>query len=462
MARVGAVPFFAVVVVASLAACLEAPPKDVVDGIQQPLPDVRPQVPVDLVDPLLLNHDHADAKLHKYAYDVTLLNQHPLGGNLAKSSGAHVVDVQANHLFVGAYGATVDTEGGLYIFDLKTPAKPALVGQVRIPGNLGGDRSMEASDDGNWVALGTEPFDCAGHLNPFAPGLFLIDARDKSAPKIVDYVPGSVHSLTIHRIKGDDYVMGAITSGDQQNIYKIDKAATPPNLVPVGRVSVGHDSAAYDDPVLGKPLLYATGGGSLNIFDLSNPSSPPKIGNWTIPADERAGHYVHAIAVDWVEGRRVVAFESEDWALKTSPVWILDATDLTDIDKLATWTNPGAKAAGAEEGELTFSTHNPRMENGILYLAHYHGGVWFVNVSTLALARAPETMGYYIPHNDNGGFVPRSGEGAYPKPNICGFDLNDVPNVFDVEVKDGIVYAADLHTGVYTLRYDDSVGQLKP
>jgi hypothetical protein len=79
--------------------------------------------------------------------------------------------------------------------------------------------------------------------------------------------------------------------------------------------------------------------------------------------------------------------------------------------------------------------------------------MWMLNVSSIRQAMAPEILGYYLPHNDNGGFVPRSAEGTYPKPNSCGFELDEVPIVFDLEVKDGIVYAADLHTGLYVLEY---------
>ncbi|MBI2078634.1 MAG: hypothetical protein HYT80_09755 [Euryarchaeota archaeon] len=462
MGRVRALPLALLVSTMAFSACLEEA-KEKVDDLLPDLPPVRPQVPADLVDPLVLNHDHASAKLHNLAYDMKLLAHHPLGGNLAKSSGAHALDIQAGYLFVAAYGASVDVDGGLYIFDLKNPEKPNLVGQLRLPGNLGGDRSMEATDDGNWVALGTEPFDCAGHLNPFAPGLFLIDTRDKTRPLVADFLPGTVHSVTVHRVKNVDYVFSAGTTVvESGNIYRISVSPTRSQLLTVGRVSISHDSVAYDDPVLGIPLLYATAGG-FSVYDISDPRSPKQVGKWAPPGDEGKGHYSHQMAVDWVEGRRVVVYESEDWGTAVSPVWIVDATDLGAMEKLGMWTNPGQKAAGAGEStELIYSTHNPRIESGILYLSHYHGGVWLVNVSTLRQAEAPETMGYYLPHNDNGGFVPRSGEGAYPKPNICQFDLDDVPNVFDVEVQNGIVYAADVHTGVYTLRYDDSIGQVKP
>ena len=448
---------------AFLAGCLEGEKKDVVDDVKD---IIKKGLPPDFVDPLLLNHDHTDVKLHNLAYNMEELSHHPLGGSNLKSSGAHAVDVQNGWLFVATYGAQVDVDGGVWIFNLSNPAKPALTGRVQWPGPMGGDRSMEATDDGNWIVLGTEPADCAGHVNPFAPGIMLVDARDKARPQVVDYLPGSTHSLTIHRVKDDDYVFATYGLGgtNQFNVFKIDKTASPkPKLTGVGNVQIRHDSAAFDDPLLGIPILYSANVADLVAYDISNPAAPKKLGTWALTRDEAANHYVHAVSMQLVEGARILALESEDWRNNPSPVWILDATDFNDIQRIGNWTNPGKKAANAGQGrstptsgfdgQLTFSTHNPRLEDGIVYFAHYHGGIWALNVSNLAFAADPQIEGYYLPHDNNGGFVPRSSEGTYPKPNLrCGFELTQIPIVFDVEVQDGYVYAADLHTGLYTVK----------
>lgn len=453
----------AILVLAVLAGCLEG---------SEPGPTTSPTptptgLPADFADPFLMAHDHSNAALHKLAWGMKLHSHHALGGSSVKSSGAHAVDVQNGYLFVATYGAAADVDGGVWIFDLKDPRKPVLVGTLRLPGNLGGDRSMEATDDGNWIVLGTEATDCAGHTNPFAPGLYLIDARDKTRPVIADYIPDSgIHSVIVHKIKGEDYAF--VLGLDNQNIVKINRAGPKPVMERVGSILIGHDGAAYDDPLLGVPLFYsATAQKNLFISDVSDPSKPVRIGTWSLSDDESKDHYVHAVSVDWIEGQRIITLESEDWKSKPSPVWILNATDLKQIDRIANWTNPGKKPANAGDtsappngdqrfaGELTFSTHNPRMENGRVYLAHYHGGVWILNVSSLAKARAPEILGYYLPHDNNGGFQARSAEGAYPKPPaLCDFKLNEIPIVFDLEVQDGIVYAADLHTGLYVVELD--------
>lgn len=403
------------------------------------------------------NHDHSLASIHALSYNTESYFHHPLGGNVVKSSGAHAVDIQAGHLFVAAYGASADADGGVWIFDLKDPKKPVLVGTFRLPGNLGGDRSMEVTEDGKWILLGTEATDCAGHVSLTPAGLYLIDARDKSKPVVADFVASSgVHSVIVKRIGGTDYVF-ALMGG--KNIHKIVLSGAKPTLEAVGSVSIGHDGAIYDDPILKAPILYAADGNQvLRIYNVSNPAAPTKIGEWA----PEPGHYVHAAVVEFLEGQRIIIVESEDWLGTPSPMWIINGTDIAHPELIGTWVNPGNKPANAGlpgspslgrfGGQLIFSTHNPRIERGIVYLTHYHGGIWFLNVSAPSQWISPHVMGYYLPHNDNGGFVPRSGEGAYPKPNAyCGFDLNQLPLAFDVEVKDGIAYVADLHTGIYAV-----------
>jgi hypothetical protein len=91
------------------------------------------------------------------------------------------------------------------------------------------------------------------------------------------------------------------------------------------------------------------------------------------------------------------------------------------------------------------------VENQTIWLTHYHAGVWKLDVSSAAKLAQPQVAGYYLPHVDTG-LRAQSSHGAYPAPNICNFPLTEIPNVFDLEVRDGIVYAADLHTGLYVLR----------
>jgi hypothetical protein len=400
-------------------------------------------------DPMGQEHDHSDVTLHTNSYQLTMTDHQPLAGSATHSSGAHALDVEAGWLFAAVYGGTADVEGGVFIFNVSDPLHQQQVGRYRFPGALGGDRSMEATPDASFVVLGTEPVDCAGHVAPAGPGLWLLDVRDKANPVAVDYLPEAtgVHSVTIHRIGGEDYVFGLMPG---QNVVHIDKSRPKPRLVPIAELPIGHDSAVMDDPLLaGKTLLYASNGGAgFDIWDVSNPAQPTKVAGWNIPNRPAGKYYIHTGAVAFIDGRRIAVVTSEDWGDYPSALWVLDATDLHAIDTISNWSAPGDHPADG----LRYSMHNPRFDGSTLILAYYHGGVWALDLGTQAKREHPLVVGQYEPNVSNG-WKPQPTDTHAVSDAQCGkFNLADAPLVFDVEVGNGAIYAADLPTGLYTLK----------
>lgn len=438
------------------------------------------------VDPFILGHDHADAGLHDLAFHTQKLSHHGLGGDRDTPSGAHVLAIAEDWLFVGAWGPLVGDQGGVWIFDVREPAQPQLVSHLPFLGHVAGDRSLAVTPDASWVVFGTEAMSCGNQLNPFQPGLFLIDARDKTKPQVTDYRPArGIHSVSVGRVDGQDYsvslfsfVPGTVASRVPQanqlanNIHRIDPGTG--KFVDVGKVPIGHDTRIEQDALLGKPLLYVANVTDLSVYDFSNPADVKRLGRWA-PAGmdatyETGDHYIHAIDVDVVEGRRILVTESEDLGGKPSPVWILDATELDAMDHLATWVNPArAPAQGDVKGDgvttttsALFSTHNPRIVDGRIYLSHYHAGAWILDVSTLGRALSPQVLGYFLPDENNGGYKP-SKTSLHSLPvgygPICygGLEFANIPDVHDVEYHDGVLYVADSTTGLYAVQYDPTV-----
>lgn len=391
-------------------------------------------------------HDHRDLAAHVNAYGFELTDHHPLAGSPTHAAGAHALDLKGGYLFAAVYGGEADTEGGFFVFDASDPEHPKQVGRYRFAGPLGGDRSMEATEDAAYVVLGTESVDCAGHVNPFAPGLYLVDVRDKTNPLPISYFPArGIHSVTIHRIGGEDYVF-TVSAG--QNVYHIDKTLPQARLVPIGELPIGHDSVIIDDEDLGIPILYASNGGAgFEMWDVSDPANPEKLAAWNIP-DRGDKYYIHTGAAQTIDGRRIVVVTSEDWEDYPSALWVLDATDLEFIETLGTWENPGAHGADG----LRFSMHNPRFLDDTLVLAHYHGGVWALDLSTRAAQERPIVVGQYMP-TESTGWQGGATKTTIVSDRLCGaFNLGDTPLAFDVENGDGVVYVADMATGLYTLK----------
>lgn len=398
-------------------------------------------------DPMGQDHDHSDASLHGAAWNFEQVAQHPIAGSKGHSAGAHALDYKNGFLFVAAYGGDADAEGGVFIFDAKDPASPQLVGRLRLPGSLGGDRSLEATDDAEYAVLGTEPLTSLGHVSPTPAGIYLIDVKDKASPRIVGFANTGTfgaHSITIHRINGKDYVFVGAANG--RNVFEIQRSPLP-MLVTIGERPIGHDAIVVDDPLLGKPLLYAANGGAgFEAYDVSDPAKPLKVLAWNIP-DREDRYYVHHSAVQFIEGRRIVVVESEDWEDYPSPLWVLDATDFEDVQVLGNWSNPGAHAAE----DLRYSLHNPVFMGDKLVVAHYHGGVWALDLSTPEKRANPPVVGVFLPSEPAGAPAKPVGYAVMQRLGRS-FAVTDVPMTMDVKVVGDYVYAADLHTGVYALK----------
>jgi hypothetical protein len=449
-----------VLMAAVFAGCIAA------DDGADPLPAV-PEVDLDaFLSPILLDHDHSDPALHDLAWNMVRTGGRLLPAGDRGHAAPHALDVKGDLLFVSAWAPTLDGVAGLYIFDLAAdPADPPLVGSWTTFGGGAGDRNMEATADGRFVVMSFEARDCAGNLNPVVPGMYLIDASDPTAPVQVDFVPVrdpslGHHSITIYSSDAGDFVYHG--AGDRQ-LYRIDRAAG--KLVLVGEFMSGHDSAIFWDPLGERMLLLSADVSALTIQDLSDPAAPREVGAWPVPEPER--YYVHTAVADHIGGRNIAVVNSEDFRDHPTRFWILDITDPAAIEVLADWTAPEAIASGP----LTFSLHNPRIEDGILTFSFYHAGVWQFDLTDPERWSDPRPRAYYLPS----GPVGRMGvPDAQPVMSlVCGVRLmtpdlrldipmDAVPLTFDVELYGEYVYAADLNTGVHVLRFDPSVGLLHP
>lgn len=309
--------------------------------------------------------------------------------------------------------------------------------------------------DGDFVVVGVEAVPVTiywgGPANPTPPGLVLVDARDRTLPRVVGYAPANlgVHSVTSHRIGGVDWIYSTDLGSATPQIYRIEREPVP-RLVSTSLLlgtgsstpfDIGHDAVAYDDPLTGKPLLATADGDDFGIWDLSLPNGPVRLARF----DGNSG-YAHSALLTSIEGRRVLIATSEDWEDDTaSRAWIVDATDLTNLQVLGTWT----AGVPAGPGYLRYSLHNPRVHEGTLYLAHYHAGVVAIDVSTLEKARAPVVTAYSNAAHDTGY--------ANPLPDamtLVGWGGVHAPFVLDVEVDpaSGALYAADTFFGVTTFQ----------
>ncbi len=456
---------------AALAGCADDDAGDAAGGDRDRTAPVRLAMPEDPM-PEGAGHDHTDAAAHKFLWNYGFASRDPLMQNEANIAGVHALDLQNGYLFGAVYGShAASVDGGLVIWDLADPANPVETGRWVIPGSVGGDRSMEATMDGDFAVIATEPVDCFGHVNPLAAvSAYLIDTSDKTLPVVADVVtpagsvggtaaqgPGggslSVHSVAVHRIQGEDY---AFLFGD---IYRIERSETGASLVYVNRVSTGHDIYLRETPWNTTWALAANGPGGLVIYDVTDVTAPREIATWDLPDRDNLTeeYYFHTSDVAFLDdGSILIVLTSEDWEDHVSPLWVLDGTPLrglgpdesTNLEVLGEWHNPGNHTAVL----TSFSLHNPRFsDGGILTISSYHAGLWQLDMRDPAFWSDPAEIAYAV-YADGTPPVVEDPVFDTVEAQLCGLGLQmDTPTYMDVEVgSGGVLYAADVYMGLYT------------
>lgn len=443
-------------------------------------PAIRHELPEDPM-PEGADHDHADPGQHRFLWNYDFASRDPLLQNAANVAGVHALDVQAGYLFGAVYGShAASVDGGLVIWDLADAAHPQQVGRWVIPGSVGGDRSMEATVDGDYAVIATEPVDCAGHVNPAGASIaaYLLDTSDKALPVVADVmtinrattgnllagqVPGNSldlgqHSVAVHRINGLDY---AFIAG---KIFLIERTEQGAHLVFQSTVPTGHDIYVRDTPWNTTWALAANGGGGMLVYDVTDPANPFELAVWDLPdrkelAEQGTSYYFHTADVSFQDGQVVIVLTSEDWGEVISPLWLIDGNQLVDVrdapsepillEQMGTWRNPGNHSALAG---LTFSLHNPRFhDGGILTLSSYHGGMWQLDTRHPEFWQAPAPIAYAAFADGAPTMASDPIEGTVQE-RLCGLAIDlDAPSYWDVEVGvDGTTYLADGFMGLYT------------
>lgn len=382
-------------------------------------------------DPLVAGKDPTSATTGFIAIDVW--------------SGANQTFAAVTH-FVGNGGAT--------IVDITDPTKPKVVSQID-SGMVNSDAQF--TDDGKYLILGSylgvntpagqfrdafRQFPVAGAYDLLADGISIWDLTDKSKPKYVLFSEtGTYHNLFTVTINGTYYILQTYSN----NIYKFDPMGGG-KLIHIAKTSsMVHDMTVARHPITGDWLLYTGKSQGLQIININDPSKPIDLGFWAAEKGATGWHEQEVIH-HLVDGRALVIVAGETGGGRSLPYATIDVTDPRNPFLVSTWQIPGNPENPGPVNFYTYSPHELGTWNGYVVTANYHAGIWLFDVGSKERMAKPETLGYYLPHEEPLlKMAPQNPRFAF-NPDVWGA-------YFDER---GYIVTADWGSGLYILKFPAS------
>ena len=452
-------------------------------------------------------HDHYDPAQHQNlsSGNFELLGWDPLvSGHYGHTAGGHLcgdaTDAGARRLAV-VHG--ISTDVAFVLIDVTDPAAPTPLGEFILPRSS--SRDVSITPDGRYVAValstpdvqdpyfahpdvtkptfrgvcGDVPLTVSALLAgpeqdlPLPPGVLLVDVTDPTAPVIQDLYPMpalGAHSVYAGSVPGRTIVIVSVVNLAQPltnfHFFEVQDTLQGAHMVPLGvytenpttagaPVVNGHnDGVVQRHPLTGQDLAYlANWDQGMNIVDIGTPLLTP-VGGWNDnpgPSSDLQrdgiGSVHEAIPIEGLwDGRHytIIGQEILDHPSQTPSGWVrvLDTTDPTAPFVVAEWTLP---VDVFWDEQLVFSTHYVTLHERTLYVAHYHAGVWAVDLSCIPDCEHPPAIGVFVPANVS----------PSPPPSHLPYDWS--PTVMEaVALDNGDLVVFDATSGVYMVRLDTS------
>jgi hypothetical protein len=452
-----------VLALAPLAGCLDpttVDPQSVVTDAQKVLPHLE----------LSDAHDHKDRASHDVAWNMESIGYDPVAPDVTKLGRYNHVVVHGTTAFVTAYSLEAGGAPGLATFDVSGD-DPVLLATLATPDVTPID--VHVSADGKYAILAghrdnrfTLPGDlqtCTGTpmidvCTPYVPGgVILVDVSDPSSPSIVDTyasAPSGAHTAKILEIEGTQYVFVAsygfaYASRLASTVEILEVSSTPlgTKMVPVTRFFPNeasgndgerrlfvHDMWIEEHPD-GRMLMYVSyWDGGVVIADVSDPANPTELAAWK-DFDAVTFGNIHFAKPLGVIGEKHITYAAPEYgsAEHAGEAYILDTTVPEEPKLLAKWVLPGNPI---NDGGYRFSPHNFDIQGTMLVYAHYHGGIWVLDVADPS---NPVVKGYAFP-------VVPEGEPAFEA-------TEDAPNIWAAQwTERGTILASDIGTGLHHFR----------
>jgi hypothetical protein len=376
------------------------------------------EMPIHLLE-LEPEHNHSDPTQHDIVNDMTQEGFVSFGEDLPAGWYVSEIDVANDLMYIGIMTF------GFIVVDVSDPHNPTIVTKYDMRDETADDEStlgvyladIKTDVTGEWVFVALE-------LST-TPGVFIYDMRDPTNPILAGFWPNPGQLLGCHMIEyavvdnqeylfcvplDDAMYVGLIsdpTATGQRAIATVNRwvpaseayaareaegASGTPGSTGYHSVGGHHDMTWQKDPLTGADVL-SVSLWNLGWFwlDVTTPAAPEMLGEWYGESSPDWGGQMHTAMMFESEGRRIAVGIPE---VAIPPVvQILDVTDYANPIVLSHWN--AVEEWHGEEGR--FSTHNFQVVEGKVYVTHYHGGLFVLDISTPELQSVPEIAGTYMP-----------------------------------------------------------------
>lgn len=446
---------------------------------------------------LVADHDHHDADLHRFSHNLERIgysngvDQSGSADAIPRGLGFNELAVHGDYVYLSRWtpepGIALPTpvcdrvpgtdgipiqHGGFSIINIAVPSAPRVVSTYEAP--AGSD--IEVSADGDLVFFSTQrncPNQMLGVLQAdrdpldlLPRGIHVVDVTDPTAPELAFYQPlplNGPHTITYAQVNSQELVIvstydlydgpsgdpAVVAATQRVLIYEVVRDDVQGNaalrlantffLTDRGgsnQLVFPHDAIPQRHPFTGQDLLYVSyWDKGLQVVDISDLNTAlPVVGSFTdfSPSAINAIHQARAFD-HLIDGRHVTVTEPEIISAdETGQITFLDTSDPTQIRPISHWTLPGELTVSV----FDFSPHNFVLDDGKVFLAHNHAGIWVLDVGSKANLESPVTAGYFLD------VEPRL-DAPIHQPWFWGTQLTDT----------GLVLAADQSSGLYILEY---------
>lgn len=402
-------------------------------------------------------HDHTDPAQHTGSYGLSFVAWEPLIPEELGTEGFAGMRIVDDVAYIGTDGA----HAGFVMVDVSDPREPKLLGQYATPG--GASQEAVPSWDGNWVFLNLQRQPAATDLlmdptRGTGTGIQIVDVSDKANPRFESFFPVELigtHVMMYFEWQGTPYLVyngqpqrqslptGSYYTpppGNDVKIAEVVDVAGTRTLRPVGTfrlpaaatamTSQGcfpHDQWVEEHPQTGQLLMYVAhwdcGAVTVDITDPANPALLD-VDDVMEPSTRNRVHFFRPDPT--ARDGRTIAWSGPEIDISPGEPGYMrayDVTDPADIKQIGWWRLPGEVE---NDKPFLFSPHNFDFDGDLMALAHYHAGVWVLNVSD---PEAPHAVAFYLPHGEHD--APYDGPEVWRKtPN---FPEPYFPNVYEAK-----------------------------